>query len=137
MYNTKCIFNTILVALVISMTMGSCRNKPSIQEMGIKLDTISIKQKAKLMPDSAQSPECHLNISLITIANKEYGNINDSLLRCGILSPEYLSLSNKSMPVRTAVDSFITRYIQDYRDFYSGIYNDELDSNNAFLEFKL
>ena len=41
------------------------------------------------------------------------------------------------MPVRTAVDSFITRYIQDYRDFYSGIYNDELDSNNAFLEFKL
>ncbi len=137
MYNTKCIFNVILVALVISMTMGSCRHKPSIQEMGIKLDTISIKQKAKLMPDSAQSPECHLNISLITIANKEYGNINDSLLRCGILSPEYLSLSNKSMPVRTAVDSFITRYIQDYRDFYSGIYNDELDSNNAFLEFKL
>lgn len=137
MYNTKCIFNAILVAIVMSMTMGSCRHKPSIQEMGIKLDTIIIEQSAKLLPDSANSPECHISISLITIANKEYSNINDSLLRCGILSPEYLSLSNRSMPVRSAVDSFITRYIQDYRDFYSGIYNDELDSNNAILEFKL
>ncbi len=137
MYKILNIYRAILIIIVSSITIVSCKHKPTIQEMGIMLDTIFVEQSAKLLPDSAFSPECKLHISLITISNKEYGSINDSLLRCGILSPEYLSLTDTSIPPNVAVDSFVKRYVQDYRFFYSGIYGNEADTINSRLEFNL
>ena len=114
--------------LTLCLALGSCHHKPTLQEMGVVLDTLSAEASAALWPDSTNSPQCHVSLELITFSNKEHSPLNDSLLRSGILSPEYLSLTPISLTPRQAVDSFISRYTSDYREFYSGIYTDEGDS---------
>lgn len=123
--------------LALCLALGSCRHKPTLQEMGVVLDTLQAESHAALFVDSASSPQCHLAINLITFANKQYASINDSLLRCGILSPEYLSLTDMHLSPKAAVDSFILRYTNDYREFYSGIYCDEGDIEAATIGYTL
>ena len=114
--------------LTLCLALGSCHHKPTLQEMGVVLDTLSAEASAALWPDSTNSPQCHVSLELITFSNKEHSPLNDSLLRSGILSPEYLSLTPISLTPRQAVDSFISRYTSDYPEFYTGIYTDEGDS---------
>ena len=125
----------LLVALCLAL--GSCRHKPTMREMGVLLDTLTAERHTALVPDSAGSPHCNVDIQLITFANKEYAPLNDSLLRCGILSPEYLSLTDTHIAPREAVDSFIKRYTNDYREFFTGIYDDEGDTEAATIGYHL
>ena len=118
----------LTAVLTLCLALGSCHHKPTLQEMGVVLDTLTAETNAALWPDSANSPQCQVSMELITFSNKEYSPLNDSLIRCGILSPEYLSLTTTPLTPRQAVDSFISRYTSDYREFYSGIYSDEGDS---------
>ena len=115
----------LMALLALCLALGSCRHKPTMQEMGVVLDTLKAESHAALIADSAGSPQCAVNIELITFGNKEYSAINDSLLRSGILTPEYLSLTDIHMTPQAAVDSFIQRYTNDYREFFTGIFSDE------------
>lgn len=107
-----------------------------MREMGIVLDTLHASGGASLT-DSAGSPTCAVDIELITLINAEYAPAMDSLLRSGILSPEYLSLTGRHIAPREAVDSFIKRYIADYRTFYSGLYSEEGDTATASIGWTL
>ena len=110
-------------ALVMSMIVG-CHHKPTVQELGIVLDTLRADTVAALS-DSAAQPHCEVHLQLLTFADKKYAPLNDSLLHSDILSPQYLSLGNKVFTPKEAVDSFIQRYIEYYRSFFAGIYIDE------------
>ena len=114
----------------------SCRHHPTMREMGIVLDTLKATGGAAIT-DSVTTPRCSVDIELITLANEEYAPLCDSLLRSGILSPEYLSLTNRHIPPQEAVDSFIKRYCNDYRTFYTGLFTDEGDTATASIGFKL
>ena len=127
-------FTTIF--LVLCLVAAGCCHKPTMREMGIVLDTLTTTGGVPLT-DSVASPRCDVDIQLITLANKEYAPVNDSLLRSGILSPEYLSLSDVSIEPKVAVDSFIKRYCDDYRTFYAGLFSDEDDADAATIGFKL
>lgn len=126
-----------MALLALCLALGSCHHKPTMQEMGVVLDTLKAESHAALVVDSAGSPQCHVSIELITFGNKEYSAINDSLLRSGILSPEYLSLTDMHMTPKAAVDSFIQRYTSDYREFFTGIFSDEGDNKAATIGYTL
>lgn len=126
-----------MAILAMCLALGSCRHKPTLQEMGVVLDTLKAESQAALVVDSAGSPQCHVSIDLILFANKEYLSLNDSLLRCGILSPEYLSLTDIHLTPQAAIDSFIQRYTNDYREFFSGIFSDEGDNESATIGYQL
>lgn len=134
MYKMKYPLLTLL--LLVIMTLGSCRHHPTMREMGIVLDTLKATGGIALS-DSADNPRCKVDIELITLANKEYAPLCDSLLRSGILSPEYLSLTERHITPQAAVDSFIRRYCDDYRTFYAGLFTDEQDTANASIAFTL
>ena len=120
-----------------AVLLPSCHHKPTMSEMGVTLDTLSVKHTAQLVPDSAGSPCCSVDLSFITFTNPEHAAINDSILRSGILSPEYLSLKRAHISPKAAVDSFVKRYTADYRDYYSGIYTDEADSSVVTIGYTL
>lgn len=132
---SKNILSLLLVA-TLSLTTIGCRHKPSMREMGIVLDTLRATGGA-MLTDSAGSPSCSVDIELITLRNKEYAPVMDSLLRSGILSPEYLSLTDRHIAPRAAIDSFIKRYVADYRTFYGGLFTDEGDTATATIGWKL
>lgn len=122
--------------LLTTVLLCSCRHHPTMREMGIVLDTLKANGGVSLT-DSVTQPRCTVDIELITITNEEYAPLCDSLLRSGILSPEYLSLTDRHIPPQEAVDSFIKRYCSDYRTFYSGLFTDEGDTATASIGFKL
>ena len=126
-----------IVILLAAIVLTSCRHKPNMQELGVTLDTLKAKQTAALVPDSAGSPSCSVDLSILTFTNPNHSSLNDSVLRSGILSPEYLSLSTKKTSAKEAVDSFIKRYIADYREYYRGIYADESDSQVVTIGYTL
>ncbi|MBR6979163.1 MAG: DUF3298 domain-containing protein [Prevotella sp.] len=127
----------LLALLALCMALGSCRHKPTMQEMGVVLDTLKAENHIALLEDSAGSPQCYVIVELITFGNKEYSSINDSLLRSGILSPDYLSLSDIHMTPQAAVDSFIQRYTSDYREIFTGIFSDEGDTEAATIGYTI
>ena len=127
-------FVVILAAAV--WTVSACRHKPTMREMGIVLDTLKA-QTATPLTDSIPTPQCEVDLEVIVIANEEYAPVNDSLLRSGLLSPEYLSLTNKHITPKAAIDSFIRRYEADYKTFYSGIFTDESDPQSASIGYTL
>ena len=129
-------YRMIYLMLLLAVITASCRHHPTMREMGIVLDTLQATGGVALT-DSVESPRCAVDIELITIANKEYAPLCDSLIRSGVLSPEYLSLTDRHIEPKEAVDSFISRYCNDYRTFYSGLFTDEGDTATATIGFKL
>lgn len=135
MYKLKyTLYSLMLLAAII---LASCHHKPTMSEMGVTLDTLKVKYSAQLVPDSVGSPCCSVNLSIITFTNPDHSSLNDSILRSGILSPEYLSLTSAHISPKAAVDSFVKRYTSDYRDYYTGIYTDEADSSVVTIGYTL
>lgn len=84
------------------------------------------------------SPACQIQIDMDYAIGTHAHLINDTLLRCGILVPDYLSLSTKRIEVRAAVDSFIDRYMTEYKHDYSDIYRqDPQHANQLNTYFRL
>lgn len=125
----------MLLLSALLLTVG-CHHRPTMREMGIVLDTLRVSSGAPLT-DSLPEPSCEVDIELITLANAEYSSLNDSLLRSGILTPEYLSLTDTTLTPREAVDSFIVRYISDYRTFFANIFLDEGDAEAVKKSYQL
>ena len=90
----KYILSLLLLAVLVFVAAG-CHHKPTMREMGIVLDTLCSSSVATLT-DSVGSPTCEVDIELIALQNKEYAPVMDSLIRSGILAPEYLSLTDRT-----------------------------------------
>jgi len=118
--------------------VSSCQKKVTAMSKGIHFDTLQTDTTALLCDsDTSCTAHCKLHINLIFLQGKEYEQVNDSLLRSGLLSPEYLSLSGYKMTPEAAVDSFIKRYINDYREFYSAVYTEETNDTSATLSYSI
>ncbi len=126
----------LAASVALTMAISSCEKKVTILSKGIQFDTLQTDTTA-LLCDSGGKAHCHLHLNLIFFNGKEYEQVNDSLIRSGLLAPEYLSLSDYKMTPREAVDSFINRYISDYREFYTTVYAEEGDDTTATLSYSI
>ena len=131
---------TIIIAftaIICGFIFTNCgNNNNQTKAYGIEFDSIVIDTVAKLTND-VNSPSCHISLHLHYAKGKLGEKINDTLMRSGVLSPDYLSLSNMKLSTKQAVDSFIKRYIEDYRDFYYAIYRDDKNTRQADLAYSL
>ena len=112
----------LIVALAI-LTMASCgtRHYKKITQLdGLHFDSLSV-DTVVLLTTKEKSPELKLHIGLTYIKGKNADQINAVLLRSGILSPDYLSLSDEKLGVKAAVDSFVNVYSRSYIQDYSAI----------------
>ena len=130
----RLVYSTALL-IVLAASISSCKEKVTAQSKGICFDTLRVDTTA-LLSDSSKA-HCSLHLNLIFLAGKEYEGVNDSVLRSGLLAPEYLSLSSYKMTPAEAVDSFINRYISDYRSFYTSVYNEEADDSVATIRYSV
>lgn len=97
-------------------TKGENRSKDSIIFDSIKVDsTLSLDNKET-------SPSCHVSICLTYAKGKNADFINDSIIRSGILSPDYFSITSEKLTPKEAADSFVSRYITEYQRDYGEMY---------------
>ncbi len=134
------IFSAFLVANVLA-ACGKGKETDNGGQHTLDFDSIVIDTMAHLT-NSKTSPivEIHLNIKYAKGKNADI--INDSLLRSGILSPDYISLMPSKLSVANALDSFATKFVQDYKRDFGILYAQDTEhatayrvqySNNTFL----
>lgn len=112
---------------------GSARNVLD----SLSFDSVKVDTTVHLSKDTAD-PRCHIKLSLTYAKGNKADVINDSLIRTGVLSPDFFSFTDRRTTVQEAVDSFVARYISDYKKFYGELYNaDKENSPSYYCEYLL
>lgn len=125
---------SVLAVLMLAAAVCSCNGKAGSGKNSndsISFDSIKVDTTLSLTNDTA-GPNCHIKLSLTYAKGTRADQINDSLLRSGVLSPDYLSLSDKHIGVSEAVDSFVSRYLNEYRKFYGELYKADKESAKTY-----
>lgn len=121
---------TAIMFLILVTALTCCKDSNHTQHpSGIEFDSIAIDTVATLTSDM-NAPQCILKLDIKIAKGEHARQINDSLIRSGILVPDYLSLTTMSLSPKEAVDSFVKRYINEYREFYTPIFQKE--TNKAY-----
>ena len=129
----KKILITIFSLIVVNGLIGCGGNdgKAGGEEAELAFDSI-IKDTTVNLTNGDNSPkaEIHLNIQYATGKNSTM--VNDTLFRSGILTPDYLSASTKSLDPVLAIDSFIIKYVTDYRQDFGRLYAVDHEHSTAY-----
>lgn len=89
---------------------------------GMSIDSISIDSAVSLGPEK-DAPSCSLSLRIMFLKGaRQAKTINDTVLRNGVLTPDYLSLTSESLTPRQATDSFATRFLAEYARDYGRMY---------------
>lgn len=131
----------LILAVVTAICMMTACDKEQkhggVNNVGnLRFDSIACDTLVNLTMDS-DSPSCRISLKMMYAIGDNAEKVNDTLVRCGILSPDYLSLSDMKIKPREAVDSFMHRYIDDYRVFYTNIFRDNPNTRQANLSYEL
>lgn len=125
---------SIFAFCAVIIAASSCGGKGGggkSQSDSISFDSIKVDSTVSLSEDTA-GPRCHVSLSLTYAKGKNADYINDSIIRSGILSPDYLSITNQKLTVEQAVDSFLTRYLSDYKREYGELYKADKNHSGSY-----
>ena len=120
----------ILSALLLASACG--KKKGTIRVAGYEIDSVVVDTTVALVAGSKSAPTCQLALHLHYLKEKKAQVLNDTLLRAGILLPDYFSLSNEKLTVKALVDSFVGRYIEDYLTEYAPLYKVDQEHATAY-----
>lgn len=122
-----------VAAFVVSGCSGSNENRTA-HFNGLDFDSLVVDTNM-MLGQSADAPGCHIRMSIQYAKGKKAQQINSSIIDAGIFAPDYFAIGHEQLEIQLVVDSFVKRYLQDYRrefgEFYrqdpehSAIYNNE------------
>ena len=110
-----------VLALLAVFSCGGNSGKGNNGKDSITFDSIKVDSTLSL-GDEEGAPSCHVSLCLTYAKGKNAGFINDSIIRSGILSPDYFSITQQKLTPEEAADSFVARYISEYRRDYGEMY---------------
>lgn len=115
-----------ILAILSAFLLCACGGGSTASYEGMEFDSIVIDIVAAL-GKSENAPKCHLKLNIQYAKGNNAQRFNDTLLRSGILAPDYFSLSDEKLSVKAIVDSFACRYIADYLRDYGTLYRSDTD----------
>jgi len=113
-------FPICLAASIIS-SCGGKSGETNVLSDSITFDSVKVDSIVSLSEDTA-GPRCHVSLCITYAKGKNAEYINDSIIRSGILSPDYFSITSQKISIQQAADSFLTRYLSDYKRDYGELY---------------
>lgn len=84
------------------------------------------------LSNDASSPQAEIHLNILYATGKNAATVNDTLLRSGILTPDYLSASGSKMDAVQAVDSFIIKYAADYKQDFGRLYAMDKEHSTSY-----
>ncbi len=134
-------FIITLLSVILTGVISSCvgenkKGSHAVKGNDITFDSVVVDTVAFLL-DKKDSPYCSLRISMQYAKGKNADAINNSILRCGILAPDYFSLTDRKLDIKHAVDSFVTTYIADYKESYGDIYKQEPENKSLNTSYNI
>lgn len=135
----KMLFLALAVCLSV-FSASSCGGKAGSNKGAadsLTFDSIKVDSTVSLTGDTA-GPKCHVSLSVVYAKGKNADYINDSIIRSGILIPDYFSVTAQKITVEQAVDSFMTRYFSSYKRDFGELYKaDKAHSASYNCEYLL
>ena len=129
----KNLFTFVLLLTVIGV-LYACGNGPagSSKEVGdLTFESVVVDTMVNLTA-APNSPKAEIHLNILYAEGKDNETLNDSLLRTGILTPDYLALAAHPLDVPLAVDSFVIKYVNDYRRDYGRLYNQDREHGASY-----
>lgn len=108
--------NKVALSLVVASSIWILSGCGQHELKGEKVDMDSIVvDTVAAVSDAAEAPRCTIHVAFHYAKGANAQNINDSLLRAGILTPDYLALAKGHLDPKAAVKTFMRRYVEDYK----------------------
>lgn len=119
----KILFTSMMSVLMLGSIIA-CGGKEAAgdeAEAALSFESI-VKDTTIRLSNDASSPQAEIHLNILYATGKNSAAVNDTLLRSGILTPDYLSASGSKMDAVQAVDSFIIKYVADYKQDFGRLY---------------
>ena len=129
-FATSCI-GILLFCCIVSLFTACRSGNKSVRVGGFEIDSVVVDTTLALT-QAEGAPACQLSLHLHFLKEKKAQAMNDTLLRAGILLPDYFSLSKEKLSVRELVDSFVGRYLEEYRTEYAPLYQADREHATAY-----
>ena len=102
-------FQPILGLLFSAILLAGCGNRGSVKPISNSFDSIVIDTTAKL----GNGDVCKIHLKMHLFKGKNAAALNDSLLRMGILQPDYMAISYEPLRPKSALSAFVRRLVAD------------------------
>lgn len=123
---TKKLFTIFTFSTIIIFFISSCGHKSSApKKLDIPTAVVSVDTIARL----SDVIQCHVHVDFTYLKENKYAAVNDSLLRMGLLQPDYFSINNNKLTPRTAILFFVRQYIKDYMVIAQLVHQREKDKS--------
>ena len=123
---TKKLFIIFAFSTIIIFFISSCGHKSSApKKLDIPTAVVSVDTIARL----SDVIQCHVHVDFTYLKENKYAAVNDSLLRMGLLQPDYFSINNNKLTPRTAILFFVRQYIKDYMVIAQLVHQREKDKS--------
>ena len=131
---SKCLLGmrNMVWAFLCGMMLCACGgDKTTARFDGVEFDSVVIDTVAKL-GTSADAPKCELKLSIQYAKGDHSQPLNDTLMRSGILVPDYSLMTGGKWSVRQLVDSFTCKYLSDYKRDYGRLYQEDTEHGSSY-----
>ncbi len=130
----KKLFTTFAFSAILFLFLSSCGHKATTpKKLDVQTAVVSVDTIARL----SDAIQCHVHIDFTYLKGNKYDAINDSLLRMGLLQPDYFSINNEKLAPQTAIPAFVRQYIKDYMDIAQLIRQKEKDKSKLIGELTI
>ena len=130
----KKLFTTFAFSAILFLFLSSCGHKATTpKKLDVQTAVVSVDTIARL----SDAIQCHVHIDFTYLKGNKYDAINDSLLRMGLLQPDYFSINSEKLAPQTAIPAFVRQYIKDYMDIAQLIRQKEKDKSQLIGELTI
>ena len=96
---------------ILLFLMSSCGHKSTTpKRLDIPTGVVSVDTVAH----PSEAIQCHVHVEFAYLKGNKYAVANDSLLRMGLLQPDYFAIKYDKLTPQKAIPSFVRQYIKDY-----------------------
>lgn len=131
---TKKLFTIFAFSIIIIFFISSCGHKSSTpKKLDIPTAVVSVDTIARL----SDVIQCHVHVDFTYLKENKYAAVNDSLLRMGLLQPDYFSINNDKLTPQIAIPTFVRQYIMEYMEIAQLVRQKEKDKSQLIGELTI
>lgn len=120
---------TSLAAASMTCSCGSNGANKSDNKDTLTFDSVVVDTVTSLV-DGKDTPSCDVKISFAFAKGKNATAINQAIVKSGVLAPDYLQGMEKCTDMKALVDTFVTRFISDYKATFAPLYEADREAQS-------
>ena len=122
----------IFVATILLMcACGGNNGTQTASVEGLEFDSVVVDTTMSLAA-SDDAPKCHLRLSVQYAKGENADQVNYSIVHSGMFAPDYLAIGNEMLTMQHVVDSFVSQYLNDYRNVYGDFYRQDKEHASLY-----